>query len=206
MSDIDLDIGDTRLILAHCKRSDLLRNQAAYVLATAFWETARTMEPVKEAFWMSEWWRETNLRYYPWYGRGYVQLTWKQNYERAGRELDLDLTTDPDAVMVPNTASRILVLGCRDGWFTGKALSDYITLSLSDFIGARKIVNGRDKAETIAALARGYDAALLAEGYGVEDGENTPSAKDLLAAYINHKDVTPGSPQHTIAGALRDMT
>ena len=206
MSDIDLDTGDTRLILTHCERYDLLRNQAAYVLATAFWETARTMEPVREAFWMSERWRETNLRYYPWYGRGYVQLTWKQNYERAGRELDLDLTTDPDAVMVPNTASRILVLGCRDGWFTGKALSDYITLSLSDFIGARKIVNGMDKAETIAALARGYDAALLAEGYGVEDGENTPSAKDLLAAYINNKDVVPGSPQHTIAGALRDMT
>lgn len=205
MADINLDIGDTRLIITHCKRYNLLRNQAAYVLATAFWETARTMEPVKEAFWLSERWRETNLRYYPWYGRGYVQLTWKQNYERAGRELDLDLTTDPDAVMVPNTASRILVLGCRDGWFTGKALSEYITLTKSDFEGARRIVNGTDKAETIAGLARSYDAALLAEGYGVEDAENTPSAKDLLAAYINHKDVAPGSPQHTIAGALRDL-
>ena len=205
MADINLDKGDTRLIITHCERYDLLRNQAAYVLATAFWETARTMEPVKEAYWLSEQWRKDNLRYYPWYGRGYVQLTWEENYQRAGDKLGLDLTTDPDAVMAPATSSLILVEGCRDGWFTGKKLSDYITLQQSNFVDARRIVNGTDKADTIAAIAVNYDAALLAEGYGVEDAETTPSAKDLLAAYINHKDVVPGSPQHTIAGALRDL-
>ena len=217
MSDIDLDLGDTRLILAHCTRYDLLRNQAAYVLATAFWETARTMEPVSEAFWVTdaEAWRRRNLRYYPHYGRGYVQLTWEGNYRFAGKQLDVDLLTYPHLALKPEYAARILVEGCRDGWFTrkdlangwtsGHRLEDFITLQQSNFVDARRIVNGTDKADTIAAIAVNYDAALLAEGYGVEGAENTPSAKDLLAAYINHKDVVPGSPQHTIAGALRDL-
>ncbi len=60
----------------------------AYALATACHETAYTMQPVREAFWLSENWRRTHLRYYPFYGRGYVQLTWKANYERADRELE----------------------------------------------------------------------------------------------------------------------
>ena len=61
----------------------------AYGLATAYHETAYTMQPVVEAFWLSESWRERNLRYYPYHGRGYVQLTWKDNYERADNELGL---------------------------------------------------------------------------------------------------------------------
>src|SRR5262245_39782274 len=63
----------------------------AYALATASHETAHTMQPVREAFWLSEDWRKANLRYHPFYGRGYVQLTWKANYERADRELELEI-------------------------------------------------------------------------------------------------------------------
>jgi hypothetical protein len=33
--------------------------------------------------------RRTNLRYYPFYGSGYVQFIWKANYERADRELEI---------------------------------------------------------------------------------------------------------------------
>jgi hypothetical protein len=48
----------------------------AYVLATTQWETAQTFKPVREAFWKDEEWRRVNLaRYYPYYGRGFVQLT-----------------------------------------------------------------------------------------------------------------------------------
>jgi hypothetical protein len=58
----------------------------AYALATAAHETAHTMQPVREAFWLSESWRRTHLaRYYPFYGRGYIQLTWRANYEKADR-------------------------------------------------------------------------------------------------------------------------
>jgi hypothetical protein len=42
----------------------------------------------------------------------------------------------------------------------------YITLDKSDFVDARRVVNGKDKASEIAAIARDYDAALKAIGYG----------------------------------------
>ena len=59
----------------------------AYGLATAWWETNKTMQPVREAYWLSEAWRKPNLRYYPHYGRGYVQLTWKGDDKHPAYEL-----------------------------------------------------------------------------------------------------------------------
>lgn len=159
-----------QLIIKTCKEYGLLRNQAAYVLATTEWETARTFEPVKEAYWLSEDWRKKNLRYYPWYGRGFVQLTWEENYKKAGTKIGVDLIKNPDAAMEPNNAAKILVLGMKEGWFTGKKLSDYITLRASDFRNARRIVNGLDKAAEIEKLAQKYDRELLSQGYGVEGG------------------------------------
>jgi hypothetical protein len=188
---MDLNLGDTQLILAECERRDVLRNQAAYILATAKWETAHTMEPVVEAYWLSEDWRSRNLRYYPWHGRGYVQLTWERNYLRAGKALDVDLTTDPDRAKDPKYAVPILVVGMLEGWFTGKKLSDYVTLQKSDFVGARRIVNGTDKAQQIADLARDYDEALKATGYG--EAPSAPPAveipatgfADIIAAFLS---------------------
>lgn len=173
----NLVTGDIHLIVRECESNRLLRNQAAYVLATALWETAYTMKPVREAYWLSEGWRRRNLRYYPWYGRGYVQLTWKRNYEYAGGRLGLDLTTNPDVVMERTTAARILVVGMKEGWFTGKKLSDYITRQQSHFQNARRIVNGMDKSKEIAALAQQYDKYLLEKGYGVLPMLPTPSIK-----------------------------
>ncbi|MTH94745.1 hypothetical protein [Roseibium sp. RKSG952] len=171
---MNMDLGDTRLIVDACKNAGCLRNQAAYILATAYWETARTMKPVVEAFWLSENWRQNNLRYYPWHGRGYVQLTWKENYRRAQERLGIPFAEDPKLAMVPEHAAKILVTGCVEGWFTGKKLADYITLKKSDFFNARRVVNGRDKADQIAALARDYDRALEAESYGVADAKSIP--------------------------------
>lgn len=153
---MDMNLGDTQLILAECRKQGLSTRHTAYVLATAKWETNHTMKPVREAYWMSETWRKNNLRYYPWYGRGYVQLTWEQNYIAAGRKLGLDLTTAPDRVMEPKIAARILVQGCKEGWFTGRKLSDY-----TRYEDMRRVVNGTDKAGTIAGIAREYEAALL---------------------------------------------
>lgn len=73
--------------------------QAAYVIATAWWETAQTMHPVREAYWLSETWRKKNLRYYPYYGRGYVQLTWEENYKKASDYFKVDFVNNPDWVM-----------------------------------------------------------------------------------------------------------
>lgn len=157
---MDLTIGDTQAILQECRDRDLTLEQAAYVLATAYWETARTMKPVKEAYWLSENWRKSNLRYYPYYGRGYVQLTWDYNYEYAGKRLGADFVANLDLALNTEYAKQILVLGCKEGWFTGKRLSQYINEDSKDYMNARRVVNGTDRAEKIAAIAKDYEEAL----------------------------------------------
>ncbi len=174
---MNLDLGDTRQILQACKDYGCLRNQAAYILATAYWETARTMKPVKEAYWLSEDWRRKNLRYYPWYGRGYVQLTWEANYKRAQNKTGYCVHDDPANALEADAASIILVVGSMEGWFTGKKIGDYITLQKSDFRNARRVINGTDKASQIAEIARDYDAALTQLGYGVTDAKPIPKPK-----------------------------
>lgn len=171
---MDLNLGYTQAIIKEGKKHGLLRNQLAYVLATAYWETARTMKPVREAYWLSEQWRKKNLRYYPWYGRGFVQLTWDYNYVKASKKLGIDFTKNPDKVMEPKASAEILVLGSKEGWFTGKKLSDYITLRKSDYWNARRIINGTDKASTIADLAKEYEKDLISAGYGVNSQPDVP--------------------------------
>lgn len=144
---------------------------AAYGLATAWHETAAQMQPVKEAYWLSEDWRKTNLRYFPWYGRGYVQLTWQKNYQKADEALGLNgsLSANPDAALEPDIAARIIVWGMEAGAFTGKKLADYLPLSgqagFDAYSEARRIINGTDKAALIAKEAQQFEAALIAGGW-----------------------------------------
>jgi hypothetical protein len=168
---VDLKLGDTALIIDECKKRGVLRNQCAYVLATAYWETARTMKPVRE------YGKEAYLRaksYYPYVGMGYVQLTWLENYQRASKELGVDFVADPKLLLKPEYAVKILVIGMLEGWFTGKKLSHYITLQKSDFTNARRIINGTDRQHEIAAIAQDYDARLKEEGYGLTVPKPTP--------------------------------
>ena len=131
------------------------KKQIAYIIATAKWETNHKCVPVREAYWLSEEWRKKHLRYYPYYGRGYAQITWKENYERFGKLLNLDLVNEPDLALRPEVASKILVLGMRDGLFTGVSLDDVTNDDGSvDFVKARKIINRTDKAETITSMAK----------------------------------------------------
>jgi hypothetical protein len=85
--------------------------------------------------------------------------------------------------MEPSISAKILVRGSKQGWFTGKRLDDYITLQRSNFIGARRIINGTDKAVAIAKIAKSYDKALLAKGYGVDDAQ-APKQPTGFAALI----------------------
>jgi putative chitinase len=159
----------------------------ADMLATAWWETGKTMQPVREAFYVSkdfktaEAWRKRNLRYYPYYGRGFVQLTWLRNYQLAGRKLGIDLAADPDRVMEPRLAVAIMFDGMKEGWFTGKALDDYIddidegdAEDLREYINARRIINGTDKAATIGQIALKFERALKAADRPVPAPTPTP--------------------------------
>ncbi|RIV23390.1 carboxypeptidase [Fibrisoma montanum] len=149
--------GTMAAIVKECTFQGLtLSAQIAYVLATVEWETAKTFRPVREAFWLSEEWRRKNLRYYPYYGRGYVQLTWKYNYENYSELLDIDLVKTPDLAMEPDTALFILVHGFRTGNFTGRKITDYINEVKTDLVGARRCINGTDHDNDIAHLTQKY--------------------------------------------------
>ena len=144
-------------IQAECQRQGIgSKNQVAYVLATVEHETAQTFKPVREAFWLSENWRRQNLRYYPFYGRGFVQITWQANYQKFSDLLGIDLVGQPDEVMDNKVALWILVYGFKTGTFTGRKITDFINNAQTDFINARKCINGKDKAQKIANLAEAY--------------------------------------------------
>lgn len=110
-------------------------NTCRGALGTMAVETAHTLLPVREAFWLSEEWRRLNLRYYPWYGRGYIQLTWESNYDRYGRMIGVDLLTNPDRAMEPAIAA--LVFGA---YFWANVIND--ACDSENWTECRRLVQG----------------------------------------------------------------
>jgi len=157
--DFNTKHGVIEAIKNECKSQGIgLSSQIAYVLATVEWETAQTFRPVKEAFYLrnAEQWRKENLRYYPYYGRGFVQLTWQTNYEKYSRLLGVDLVSDPDMALNGDIALFILVHGFKTGAFTGRKITDYINNHQNDFARCRRCINGNDQAIEIARLAEKF--------------------------------------------------
>ena len=148
-----------KLICDTCRAEGVTSGrQQAYILATVQHETKDSFQPVREAYYLgskAEACRK-RMRYYPWYGRGYVQLTWERNYKLLGRLIGVDLIADPDLAMEPVNAAKILVIGFRDGLFTGKKISDYIDGPKFDTLNARRCINGMDKAEKIRSYVHHY--------------------------------------------------
>jgi len=141
------------------ERYHLGDRELAYILATTYHETAFTMAPV------SEYGGESYLKskpYYPYYGRGYVQLTWEDNYKKQDQKLSLggQLVNTPDMALDPTIALEVIIEGMCDGDFTGKNLADYFTDDETDWYNARRIVNGTDCASTIAGYAEKFLNAI----------------------------------------------
>ncbi len=89
-------------------------------------------------------------------GRGLVQITGRDNYAKYG------IADEPDKARDPVKAVEILFDGMTNGRFTGKRLADYFSATVSDWAGARKIINGTDRATDIAGYAKKFAAALEA--------------------------------------------
>lgn len=137
---------------------DIVRAKYAYVFATVYWETAQTFDPISEygsrRYLMSK-------SYYPYYGRGYVQLTWEVNYMKFGEFLGLDLVNSPHLANEPENAWLILEEGMTRNWnvkrqddpnFTAYTLEDCFNDREINPVKARRIINGTDKAQQIASI------------------------------------------------------
>lgn len=132
--------------------------QIAYVLATAQHESASfsTLHEIGRGPGCGQ-----GNAYDGWTGIGLVQLTWKGNYERAKQKLGFgDMPTEQfckELAHRPDIAVTILVMGMMEGWFTGVALPQFVEGDKVDYKGARKVVNGTDRDNHIAAIAKGYE-------------------------------------------------
>ncbi|MBB2699450.1 hypothetical protein EFD56_23980 [Rhizobium phaseoli] len=153
----------------------------AYILATAYHETAYTMQPVRETLAQSDaraveileaafaagrlswvktpYWRPDEDGCC-WLGRGLVQLTHKRNYEAMSVLTGIDLVADPDRAMEMDAAVTILIEGMLQGSFTGHKLADHLNATTEDWVNARRIVNGTDRAEKLAGYAKAFHAAM----------------------------------------------
>lgn len=174
-------------IIAACNRALLKPQHAAYILATAWHETAFKMQPI------SEYGRGASRRYGQWltnskgqrycysngnmdeptyytydehphlyYGRGFPQLTWLDNYVRASEELGVDFVNNPELANDPNHSADILVMGSMQGWFTTRKLPDRVEWgTYNEYVSARYVINGSDKASKIARYAQGFLDSLI---------------------------------------------
>lgn len=156
--------------------------QFAYMLATVKHETANTFHPITEMGSVNYFNRydpimaDTAARRaaakangnlargdgYKYRGRGYVQITWKNNYKKLGDALGYDLVDLPDEALNPAVAYKIMSYGMKKGIFTSKKLSDYINDAKTDYVNARRIINGTDQAEKIAGYAEKFEKVLNA--------------------------------------------
>ena len=147
------------------KYSEIGIKGLAYCLATVFHETAKTMQPIVE-FGKGKgrpYGNKIRMDRKPYttpdqlyYGRGFVQLTWYENYQKAGKKFGIDLLNNPDLACDLQIATDIMFEGMIHGWFTGRKLSQYFSATKTDWINARKIINGRDKDVLIAGYAQAF--------------------------------------------------
>lgn len=149
----------------------------ANMLAQSFHETGGRMQPVRETFassdtqaisrledawlngklkWVTKpYWRK-NKRGLAYFGRGLIQITHESNYAKFG------IAAHPERALDLKTSVSILFDGMIFGKFTGRELADYFNEATDDPIGARKIVNGTDKAKLIAGYHKNFLDALEA--------------------------------------------
>jgi putative chitinase len=97
-------------------------------------------------------------------GRGYVQITGRINYGSLGKALHMgaQLLDNPELTLKPETAYAIMSYGMRHGAFTGRRLAQFFNSTQTDYLNARKIINGLDQAPKIQGYAVALEKVLIA--------------------------------------------
>jgi len=146
-----------------------------YMLATAWHETSKTMQPIAEygrgkTRPYGKKIKHSGVAYsdYPglFFGRGYVQLTWYENYQLMGRLIGVNLLASPELAMNQDIAAKIMFEGMTKGSssfgdFTGKCLEMYFNDKTNDPFNARKIINGLDCAELIKCYHEKFISCIV---------------------------------------------
>lgn len=181
---VQSEVDGINVILGACANTPL--SYVAYMLATTWWETNHTMQPIDEMGGDSYFFR----RYDSYgarpdiakalgntergdgalfHGRGDAQVTGRANYLRIGKLIGVDLIAKPELAKEPKTAARILHDGMTFGWFTGRRLGQYLPSSGAGTLGqfglSRAIINGQDHATDIAKAAVQFQTPLQESGW-----------------------------------------
>lgn len=119
--------------------------EIAYILETINWECRFIPRTERRAGRNQEWLRKLQARYWGtgFMGRGYPQITWKENYEKFSPVVQVDLVNYPDMANRPDIGMQIVCHGFKYGWFRSRRGIPY---KISDFVGPdeRDYVNARD--------------------------------------------------------------
>jgi hypothetical protein len=164
--------------LTFAERLKLNKHWLAYIMATVYHETGVSINGVMQRFipveetgkgakrpygkrikYDGKAYTDTNNLYY---GRGDVQLTWYEVYQKAERVLAIKgLWANPAMALEDATAMDIAVRGMIIGLFTGRKLSSYDNKDGTfNYKAARAIINGSDKADLIAGYAQKFYEAM----------------------------------------------
>lgn len=144
------------LLLNECKEQGVTDlRQVAYVLGTVYHECGFRSIKERRAKEGTEVWKMQEKYWHTgFYGRGFSQLTWRYNYKKFSPIVGFDLVKNPDKVLEPAIGAKIIVHGMRIGLFTNKSLDNYFNPTTTNWIDARRIVNGTFMADKVAAAAQ----------------------------------------------------
>jgi hypothetical protein len=170
------------LVLAAAKKYGVTDPaQVAYILSTVQTETTMGANLVEGAT------RNKSAPGSTYYGRGLVQLTGIDNYRKASSLVGVDLVKSPERATQPEIAAKILVVGMRDGMFTGRKLSDFIRDGKADFVGARQIVNDSDKQFEMAQNAQRYLASIQGTSIATLKESSSTCATNVASGPIQQR-------------------